>query len=98
MLLVVFLTASAILWLTVFGYVGVLLIRVWRRWSEPPPRPLESSEPLPSIAVVLPVRNEERFILSKLADLRRSDYPADRFRTIVVDGGSVDATAKLVEA
>jgi cellulose synthase/poly-beta-1,6-N-acetylglucosamine synthase-like glycosyltransferase len=98
MLLAVFLTTAAILWLTVFGYVGVLLVRVWRRWSEPPPHPLESSEPLPSIAVVVPVRNEERFVLAKLADLRRSEYPADRLRAIVVDGGSIDATARLVEA
>jgi cellulose synthase/poly-beta-1,6-N-acetylglucosamine synthase-like glycosyltransferase len=97
MLLVVFLTVAAILWLSVFGYVGVLLARVWRRWPAASASPPGASASLPSIAVVVPVRNEERYVLAKLADLRRTDYPAERLRTIVVDGGSTDATATLVE-
>lgn len=97
MLPVVFLTTATILWLTVFGYVAVLLILAWRRGSGADPSCV-SCDGLPSIAVVVPVRNEERFVAGKLADLRRSDYPADRVTTVFIDGGSTDATAALVEA
>jgi len=99
MLLYVFLIAAAVLWSSVFGYVAFLFVLASRRWSmqsgQPAPAPAVE---LPHIAVVVPVRNEERLVLAKLADLRRTDYPADRLVTIVVDGGSTDATAALVEA
>jgi cellulose synthase/poly-beta-1,6-N-acetylglucosamine synthase-like glycosyltransferase len=99
MLLIVFLTAAAVLWASVFGYVAVLFALAARRRAvrseSPGPGP---DDQLPSIAVVVPVRNEERFIAAKLADLRRTDYPADRVVTVVVDGGSTDATVALIEA
>jgi cellulose synthase/poly-beta-1,6-N-acetylglucosamine synthase-like glycosyltransferase len=97
MLLVGFLTAATVLWASIFGYVALLFALAARRWSLRS-RPAATGRALPSIAVVVPVRNEQRYITAKLADLRRTDYPADRMRTIVVDGGSTDATAALVEA
>ncbi len=102
MLLAVFVAAAAILWLSVFGYVGVLMA-VARRNRSVAGHPGSPEAPggqaiLPSLAVVVPVRNEERFVLAKLADLRRSDYPVDRLSKIVVDGGSTDSTVALVEA
>jgi cellulose synthase/poly-beta-1,6-N-acetylglucosamine synthase-like glycosyltransferase len=96
MLPVVFLTTATILWLTVFGYVAVLLLLAWRRGSGADVS--LSSDELPAIAVVVPVRNEERFVAGKLADLRRGDYPADRVTTVFIDGGSTDATTAIVEA
>ena len=95
MLLIIFLAGAALLWGSLFGYVGVLLAIVARRG------PIGSegdADALPSIAVVVPVRNEERFIARKLADLARSDYPSDRVVTVLVDGGSTDATTALIEA
>lgn len=95
MLLVVFLIASGVLWASVFGYVAVLLALTLRAQRRRPARP---AVPLPRVAVVIPVRDEEAFIAAKLADLARADYPADRLTTIVVDGGSRDRTVALVEA
>ncbi len=90
-LLVLFLTTAVLLWLSVFGYLLVLASIASRR------RPGESGEPaLPEIAVVIPTLNEEDLIASKLADLRRTDYPRDRMTVMVVDGGSVDRTTELV--
>src|SRR5205085_1538177 len=100
MLHIAFLAAAAVLWTSVFGYVAVLLALLAllarkraRRCANAP-----SQDELPEIAVVVPVRNEERLIARRLANLRRSDYPADRLAVIVVDGGSTDATASIVEA
>ena len=88
----VFLTAALILWLAVFGYLLVLGAVAWRRCKAT----TRKSE-LPTIAVVVPTLNEEHLILSKLADLRRTDYPDERISVIVVDGGSNDQTVAFVE-
>ena len=91
-LLILFLGTATLLWLSVFGYLLVLVSIASRR------RPGERGEPaLPEIAVVIPTLNEEDLIASKLADLRRTDYPRDRMEVVVVDGGSVDRTTKLVQ-
>lgn len=50
----------------------------------------------PFITVVMPVRNEERFIKDTLMQLLHQDYPADRFEIIVADGMSDDGTQKAV--
>jgi biofilm PGA synthesis N-glycosyltransferase PgaC len=98
-MLVIFLAAAAVLWSSVFGYVAVLLVlTAYARANRSHPTESQSSPQLPAIAVVVPVRNEEHFLASKLADLRRSDYPAERLEIIIVDGGSSDATVSLAEA
>lgn len=100
MLLIGFLVAAALLWASVFGYVAVLLALAMRRGaarSASTPAAQTGGE-LPAIAVVVPVRNEEKFVAAKLADLARTDYPSKRMVTFVVDGGSTDRTAALVEA
>ena len=51
---------------------------------------------LPTIAIVLPVLNEESFIRSTLAALLAQDYPATLIQIFVIDGGSVDATVERV--
>jgi hypothetical protein len=100
MLLIGFLAAAAVLWGSIFGYVAALFALSARRrgWLSPRANPLAPAGALPTIAVVLPVRNEAKYIAAKLADLRRSDYPADRMVTVVVDGASTDGTAEILEA
>jgi succinoglycan biosynthesis protein ExoA len=51
---------------------------------------------LPFITVVMPVRNEARFIGETLGQLLAQDYPADRHEIIVADGMSDDGTRKIV--
>lgn len=50
----------------------------------------------PFISVVMPVRNEARFIKETLEQLLAQEYPADRFEVLVVDGRSDDATRDIV--
>jgi succinoglycan biosynthesis protein ExoA len=52
----------------------------------------------PFISVLVPVRNEERFIGDTLAQLLGQHYDADRFEVLVADGGSTDATCSIVAA
>ena len=47
---------------------------------------------LPRVSVVIPVRNEARFIGSCLRSLMRCGYPTSQWEIIVVDGGSRDTT------
>ena len=50
----------------------------------------------PFITVVMPVRNEARFIADTLGQLRGQDYPKDRFEILVADGMSDDGTRDIV--
>ena len=52
---------------------------------------------LPFISVILPVRNEERYIDACVASIFAQDYPASQMEVIFVDGCSEDRTVALLE-
>jgi succinoglycan biosynthesis protein ExoA len=49
----------------------------------------------PTVSVVLPVRNEGRFIGSVLQELAEQDFPRGDYEIIVVDGESTDDTVAI---
>jgi succinoglycan biosynthesis protein ExoA len=51
---------------------------------------------MPTVTVVVPVRNEGRSIEPTLRSLLTQDYPADRYEVIVADGFSTDDTVPVV--
>ncbi len=51
---------------------------------------------LPSVSVVIPAYNEERFIAKTLHHHLNSDYPKDRLEVIVVNDGSRDRTQEEI--
>jgi len=51
----------------------------------------------PPISVIIPVRNEEKFIGQTLQYLVQQDYPREKVEIIVVDGRSDDSTRRVVE-
>jgi glycosyltransferase involved in cell wall biosynthesis len=53
---------------------------------------------LPFISIIIPVRNEARFIGACLRSILDGDYPPSRRELIVVDGMSRDGTREIVEA
>ena len=57
--------------------------------------PIESAE---FITVVVPVRNEARFIEETIRRLIAQEYPADRFEVLIVDGRSTDTTREIAES
>lgn len=52
---------------------------------------------LPFVTIIIPCRNEERFIASCLDSVIANDYPKDRLEVLVVDGMSEDGTRPIVE-
>ena len=48
------------------------------------------------ISVIIPIRNEQAFIIDTLAELAAQDYAEDHFEVIVVDGCSDDGTVEKV--
>jgi len=55
------------------------------------------TESLPLISVLVPMRNEERYIEDCLRSLAGQDYPHDRFEVLVVDGDSNDRSREIVQ-
>lgn len=49
------------------------------------------------LSIVVPIRNEERFILDTLRQLEQQDYAKGRYEVLVVDGMSTDNTKTIVE-
>jgi glycosyltransferase involved in cell wall biosynthesis len=51
---------------------------------------------LPFVSVVVPMRNEARFIRHTLGSALAQDYPAERFEVLVSDGRSTDDTRQII--
>jgi GT2 family glycosyltransferase len=51
----------------------------------------------PKITVVIPIRNEAKFIAQTLNYILTQDYPADRMEIIVADGYSTDGSSEIVQ-
>ena len=51
---------------------------------------------LPFISVILPVRNEERYIVACVESIFAQDYPVEQMEVIFVDGRSEDRTVELL--
>jgi len=52
---------------------------------------------LPFVSIIIPCRNEEKFIGKCLDSIIAQDYPKDRLEVLVVDGMSEDGTREIVE-
>ncbi len=51
---------------------------------------------MPFVSVIMPVRDEAKFIERSLGNVLGQDYPADRMEVIIVDGMSVDGTRDII--
>lgn len=50
---------------------------------------------LPSISIVIPVYNSEKFLPLCLSSIEKQDYPKNKIEIIVIDGGSKDKTIEI---
>jgi succinoglycan biosynthesis protein ExoA len=53
---------------------------------------------LPFVTIILPVRNEARFLTRSLGSVLSQEYPVARMEVIVADGMSTDETREIVES
>ncbi len=51
---------------------------------------------MPSVTIVMPVRNEARFIERSLGAVLNQDYPTDKLEIVIADGMSSDQTVTLI--
>ena len=59
-------------------------------------KPLLTRLDLPSVSVIIPMKNEEDYVAACLASVARQDYPKDLIEIIVVDGMSTDGSVHIV--
>jgi biofilm PGA synthesis N-glycosyltransferase PgaC len=76
---------------TYVGYMGWLWLRA-RLW----PWPVLRSRQEPYVSIVMVVRNEERWLESKLRNLLELDYPPTLYQIVVVSDGSTDRTEAIL--
>jgi cellulose synthase/poly-beta-1,6-N-acetylglucosamine synthase-like glycosyltransferase len=76
-----------------YAVIMSIYLHYWKNTKE-----LSSStiSKLPSVSIIIPVRNEELHIESLLNDLLAQDYPAHLMEIIVVDDHSEDQTPNIV--
>lgn len=56
-----------------------------------------ASDRLPTVSVIIPMRNEKQHVARCLESVINQDYPKDLIEIIVVDGGSNDGSLKIVK-
>jgi biofilm PGA synthesis N-glycosyltransferase PgaC len=86
-----FALSCAFLFYVIAGYPLLLKILAsgWRK-------PIRKSAYLPSVAVVIPVRNGAQYIHRKLDSILQLDYPKELLEVLVISDGSIDETDSLV--
>ncbi len=57
---------------------------------------ITDSEKLESVSIVIPVYNEEKYIIEFLNSILRQDYVSEKIEIIFVDGNSSDRTVELI--
>jgi cellulose synthase/poly-beta-1,6-N-acetylglucosamine synthase-like glycosyltransferase len=87
------LSLFALLWPTVL--YPLTLAALSRRFGR---RTAAKSDYEPSITIVVPTYNEANLIRRRLLDVTTYDYDPDKIEVIVVDSGSSDGTAEVVES
>lgn len=52
----------------------------------------------PTVSIIIPVRNEEKYIEKLLRNIQSQSYPADKFDVIVIDDYSTDNTVAIINS
>lgn len=88
---IIFWTTAALFLYTYSGYPAWLWIRCRVR-----PRPVRRDSHLPSVSIVLAVRNEAEILPSKLMNLANLNYPTEKTEIIVSSDASIDSTDEIL--
>ncbi|MBX2931591.1 MAG: glycosyltransferase [Chitinophagaceae bacterium] len=94
------------MWLTAFlilitilyaGYTAILLL--YRKWflQLKPFTASNNNKPTTHFSIIIPARNEDKYIKNCLLSILQQSYPASLFEIIVIDDHSTDETATVVQ-
>jgi cellulose synthase/poly-beta-1,6-N-acetylglucosamine synthase-like glycosyltransferase len=95
--ILIVISSAAFLLYVLFGYPIVL-----RLWPGTKRGRLQASverppERWPTVSVVMPVKNGERWLEAKLLTLLELDYPAEKLEVLVIDNGCDDRSAEIAQ-
>ncbi|TDE15334.1 glycosyltransferase [Dyadobacter psychrotolerans] len=84
------------IWLLLISYAVFTLVLqfLWKRLPAKFPNNVSAD----FISVIIPVRNEAENILQLLSDLNSQTFPSAQFEVLVMDDGSTDLTASIVQS
>lgn len=91
MTILIFWASVALIAYTYFGYPAWLWLR--RQWKS---APVHRAAVLPSISIVMVVRNEAAVLERKLRNILSLDYPSELCEVVIVSDGSTDATEQVL--
>jgi len=68
-------------------------------WLKYRPETLQNVDPgnFPSVSVILPAYNEEKWISRAVESILASDYPQDKLELICINDGSTDSTLSALQ-
>jgi hypothetical protein len=95
-----FLLASILAIFLLLLYTGWQLLNLWgwyKTVARPARKPLDSDQPLPTVALLVPFRNEAANLPALAASLLAQDYPGD-LELIFINDHSSDGGAELLPA
>ena len=90
-IILLYLFSSLLIWQFV-GYPSLMAVVALR--SKPKNKDYSFQ---PFVSIIVPTYNEEKVIEKRMKNLVELDYPEDKYEIIVVDSGSNDKTAEIVE-
>lgn len=59
---------------------------------------MTDKDTLPFVSIIMPIKNEERFIERSLGAVLAQDYPSDLLEVLIADGNSSDHTRELISS
>jgi poly-beta-1,6-N-acetyl-D-glucosamine synthase len=88
---ILFWVAIALVFYTYAGYPLVLALGAFRKQEEKS----ECDTVLPAVTLIIPARNEERWIARKIENTLALTYPRDHLEIVVASDGSTDRTVEI---
>ncbi|MCP3925831.1 MAG: glycosyltransferase [Desulfobacterales bacterium] len=93
MLLLIF----TILWFLTLNYFLYTLFKILLFRNVLNPKKQKPVNHFPFVSIIIPARNEEHNIRRCITSLLSQSYPADRYKIIVVNDNSIDATESIIK-
>lgn len=88
-----FLAGAAFICYMFFGYPLLLFVLAKLR-----PKPIRREPFEPTVSVLIPARNGDRYLQAKLESIFALNYPREKMQVIVVSDGSTDRTAEIARS